>query len=105
MDSDRAQRQPESCRFNKESGTSQCFKAYRGLVPLHSGLQTKEIVSLEKVSTIDNVADAMTKSLSTDRFQSLRDWMGVELIPDELQKKSHFYDRTLQSYYFVRTLV
>jgi hypothetical protein len=47
---------------------------------------TKEMLSLEKVSTTDNVADAMTKSLSTDRFRSLRDRMGMELIPDELQK-------------------
>jgi hypothetical protein len=29
---------------------------------------TKEMLSLEKITTIDNVADAMTKSLSTDRF-------------------------------------
>jgi hypothetical protein len=47
---------------------------------------TKEMLSLKKVSTIDNVVDAMTKSLSTDRFWSLHDWMGVELISDELQR-------------------
>jgi hypothetical protein len=47
---------------------------------------TKEMLSLEKVYTTDNVADAMTKSLSTDRLWSLRDRMGVELIPDELRK-------------------
>jgi hypothetical protein len=47
---------------------------------------TKEMLNLEKVSTTDNVADAMTKNLSTDRFWSLRDRMGVELIPDELRK-------------------
>jgi hypothetical protein len=28
----------------------------------------EEMLSLEKVSTIDNIADSMTKSLSTDRF-------------------------------------
>jgi hypothetical protein len=43
---------------------------------------TKEMLSLEKVATTDNVADAMTKSLSTDRFRSLRNWMGMELISD-----------------------
>jgi hypothetical protein len=47
---------------------------------------TKEMLSLEKISTTDNVADAMTKSLSTDRFLSLRERMGVELIPDKLRK-------------------
>jgi hypothetical protein len=47
---------------------------------------TKEMLSLDKISTNDNVAGVMTKSLSTARFRSLRDWMGVELIPDELQK-------------------
>jgi hypothetical protein len=47
---------------------------------------TKVMLSLEKVSMTDNVANAMTKSLSTDRFRSLRDRMGVELIPDELRK-------------------
>jgi hypothetical protein len=47
---------------------------------------TKEMLSPEKVSTTDNVADAMTKSLSTDRFRTLHDRMGVELIPDELRK-------------------
>jgi hypothetical protein len=47
---------------------------------------TKELLNLEKVSTTDNVADAMTKSLSTDRFRSLRNRMGVELILDELWK-------------------
>jgi hypothetical protein len=46
----------------------------------------KELLSLEKVSTTDNVADAMTKSLSTDRFRSLCNRMGVELISDELRK-------------------
>jgi hypothetical protein len=30
----------------------------------------KEMLNLEKVSTTDHVADAMTKSLSTDQFQS-----------------------------------
>jgi hypothetical protein len=45
---------------------------------------TKEMLNLEKVSTTDNVADAMTKSLSMDRFRSLRNRMGVELIPNEL---------------------
>jgi hypothetical protein len=43
---------------------------------------TKGMLSLEKISTTDNVADVMTKSLSTDRFQSLRNRMGVELISD-----------------------
>jgi hypothetical protein len=43
---------------------------------------TKERLMLEKVSTTDNVADAMTKSLSTDRFRSLHSRMGVELISD-----------------------
>jgi hypothetical protein len=43
---------------------------------------TKEMLSLEKVSTTDNVADVMTRSLSTDRFRSLRNRMGVELISD-----------------------
>jgi hypothetical protein len=43
---------------------------------------TKEMLSLEKVSTTDNVADAMTKSLSTDRFRSLRNRMGMEMISD-----------------------
>jgi hypothetical protein len=43
---------------------------------------TKEMLNLEKVSTTDNVADAMTKSLSTDRFRSLSNRMGVELISD-----------------------
>jgi hypothetical protein len=43
---------------------------------------TKQMLSLEKVSTTDNVADAMTKSLSTDRFRTLRHQMGVELISD-----------------------
>jgi hypothetical protein len=47
---------------------------------------TKEMLSLEKVSMTYNVADAMTKSLSTDRVRSLRNRMGVELIPDELRK-------------------
>jgi hypothetical protein len=46
---------------------------------------TKEMLSLEKVSTTDNVADVITKSLSTDRFRFLRNRMGVELISDELQ--------------------
>ena len=41
---------------------------------------TKRKLGLEKVSTADNVADAMTKSLSADRFRSLRERMGVELI-------------------------
>jgi hypothetical protein len=41
---------------------------------------TKEMLSLEKISTTNNVADAMTKSLSTDQFWSLRNRMGVELI-------------------------
>jgi hypothetical protein len=44
---------------------------------------TQGMLSLEKISTTDNnVADAMTKSLSTDRFRSLRNRMGVELISD-----------------------
>jgi hypothetical protein len=43
---------------------------------------TKEMLSLQKIYTVDNVADVMTKSLSTDRFQSLRNRMGVELISD-----------------------
>jgi hypothetical protein len=45
---------------------------------------TKELLSLEKVSTIDNVADVMTKSLSTDCFRSLCNRMGVEVISNEL---------------------
>jgi hypothetical protein len=45
---------------------------------------TKEMLSLEKFYTTDNVADAMTKTLSTDRFRSLCNRMGVELISDEL---------------------
>jgi hypothetical protein len=49
---------------------------------------TKEMLSLEKVPTTDNVVDVMTKSLSTDRFWSLRERMGMELIPDKLQKES-----------------
>jgi hypothetical protein len=47
---------------------------------------TKDMLSLEKVSTTDNVADAITKSLSTYQFRSLRDRMGMELILDELRK-------------------
>jgi kynurenine formamidase len=47
---------------------------------------TKEMLSLEKVSTTNNVVDAMTKSLSTDRFRSLRNRMGVELISNEVQR-------------------
>jgi hypothetical protein len=47
---------------------------------------TKELLSLEKVSTIDNIANVMTRSLSTDRFRSLCNRMGVELILDELRK-------------------
>jgi hypothetical protein len=47
---------------------------------------TKELLSLGKVSTTDNVADAMTKSLLTDRFLSLCNRMGVELISDKLRK-------------------
>jgi hypothetical protein len=43
---------------------------------------TQGMLSLEKIFTIDNVADVMTKSLSTDRFRSLRNRMGVELISD-----------------------
>jgi hypothetical protein len=43
---------------------------------------TKEMLSLEKISATDNVADMMTKSLSTNRFWSLRNRMGVELISD-----------------------
>ena len=34
-------------------------------------------IGLEKISTTDNVADAMTKCLSADRFRSLRQQMGV----------------------------
>jgi hypothetical protein len=44
---------------------------------------TKELLSLEKISTTDNVVDAMTKSLSTDSFRSLCNRMGVELISDK----------------------
>jgi hypothetical protein len=47
---------------------------------------TKELFSLEKISTTDNLADAMTKSLSTDPFWSLCNQMGVELISDELRR-------------------
>jgi hypothetical protein len=47
---------------------------------------TKELLSLEKISMTENVADAMTKSLSTDRFRSLWKRMGVELISDELRR-------------------
>jgi hypothetical protein len=43
---------------------------------------TQGMLSREKISTTDNVADVMTKSLSTDRFRSLRNRMGVELILD-----------------------
>jgi hypothetical protein len=43
---------------------------------------TQGMLSLEMISTTDNVADVMTKSLSTDRFWSLRNRMGVELISD-----------------------
>jgi hypothetical protein len=43
---------------------------------------TKEMLSLEKVSTTDNVADMITKSLSMDRFRSLHNRMGVELISE-----------------------
>ena len=42
---------------------------------------TKEKLGLEKVFTANNVADAMTKSRSANRFQSLRERMGVKLIP------------------------
>ena len=35
-------------------------------------------LSLEKVSMAENVADAMRKSVPVDRFQSLRELMGVE---------------------------
>ena len=35
-------------------------------------------LSLEKDSTEENVADAMTKSLPADQFRSLRELMGVE---------------------------
>ena len=38
----------------------------------------REKLSLEKVSTTDNVADVMTKSLPADRFQSLRELMGMK---------------------------
>ena len=34
-------------------------------------------LGLEKISTVDNVADGMTKCLSVDRFRSLRHQMGV----------------------------
>ena len=34
-------------------------------------------IGLEKISTVDNVADGMTKCLSVDRFRSLRHQMGV----------------------------
>ena len=34
-------------------------------------------INLEKISTTDNVAEGMTKCLSTDRFRSLRQQMGV----------------------------
>jgi hypothetical protein len=47
---------------------------------------TKELLSLEKISTTDNFADAMTKSLSTDRFRSLCNQKDVELISDELRR-------------------
>jgi hypothetical protein len=43
---------------------------------------TQGMLSLEKISTTDNVADVMTKSLSMDRFRSLRNRMGVKLILD-----------------------
>jgi hypothetical protein len=43
---------------------------------------TKELLSLEKVSTTNNVADVMTKSLSTNRFWSACNRMSVELISD-----------------------
>jgi hypothetical protein len=47
---------------------------------------TKELVSPEKISTTDNITDAMTKSFSTDRFRSLCNRMGVALISDELRR-------------------
>jgi hypothetical protein len=47
---------------------------------------TKEMLRPEQVSTTDNVADAMTKSLSTDRFRSFHNRLGVELISDELRR-------------------
>jgi hypothetical protein len=43
---------------------------------------TQGKLSLEKVSMTDNVADAMTKGLSTNRFRSLRQRMGVEPITE-----------------------
>jgi hypothetical protein len=43
---------------------------------------TKEMLSREKISTTDNVANVMTKSLSTDRFRSLNNRMGMKLISD-----------------------
>jgi hypothetical protein len=47
---------------------------------------TQGKLSLEKISTTDNVADAMTKGLSTDRFRSLRQCMGVAPITEILWK-------------------
>ena len=44
---------------------------------------TKGKLSLEKVSTTDNVANVTTKSITMDRFQSLRKQMGVEMILDQ----------------------
>ena len=41
---------------------------------------TKGKLDLENISTADNVADVMTKSLAVDRFRSLREQMGVKLI-------------------------
>jgi hypothetical protein len=64
MDSDRTQRQPWSHRFSEEFGASHYFKAYRGLIPLRfRDCATNEILSLEKVSTTNNVPDMMTKSV------------------------------------------
>ena len=34
-------------------------------------------IGLQKISTVDNVADGMTKCLSEDRFRSLRHQMGL----------------------------
>jgi hypothetical protein len=45
---------------------------------------SKEKLSLEKVSTTNNVTDMMTKGLSIDGFRSLQEQMGMELIPDKL---------------------
>ena len=49
---------------------------------------TKGNLSLEKVSTDDNLTDVMIKGLSAYRFLYLRNSMGVEMILDQPRQKS-----------------